>query len=209
MATNPTTAPPPGTTDETSNFWTNLSDRERRLVGLMLTNFVILGVAVGIYLFNQSQDATRSEITQYEETLDALREYGPTYLKRQQAEAQGGAEEAANKFSADKLTNNDLALTSFVATQASAVDIKIDNYDEDSLPMSSNKDSGPIITEKQLRIDIREAELAKLMKMLDRIEKSPEPVVIKRINMRDVRNKPGHVRANVTISTYVQKSQEE
>ena len=54
---------------------------------------------------------------------------------------------------------------------------------------------------------IREAEMEKLLKLLDRVEKSKEPVIIKRINLRDVRNKKGMVRANITISTYTMKEQ--
>ena len=189
------------------NFWTKMTERERRLVLLMVGNFVLLGIALGVYLFHQSQTETEAEIEQYADTLDAVREFGPLYLRRKQAEESGGDEDA-KRFTGELLSKNDLALTSFVATQASAVDIKIDNYDEDSLPLSSNKDSGPVITEKQLRIDIREADLEKLMRMLERIEKTREPVVIKRINLREVRNKPGQVRANITISTYVQKERE-
>lgn len=184
----------------------NLTDRERKLVALMLFNFVALTIVASVFMFYNSLSSTRAEIEQYEQTLDALAEFGPKYLAQQAGGAGGGEQDA---FSTQALAENDLQLTSFVATQASAVDLKIDNYDEDSLPIgSSNKDKGPILLEQQLRVDIREAELPKLLEMLDRIQKSPEPVVIKRINLRDVRGKKGHVRANITVSTYIQKEQE-
>jgi uncharacterized coiled-coil protein SlyX len=188
--------------------WENLTDRERKLVTLMVCNFLFLGLAGSIYFFNKSLAETEDEIARYEKTLDALTEYGPRYLERQAREEGGAKDEDERRFTAELLKKNKLQLTSFVATQASAVDIKVDNYDEDSLKLSTKDSSGPIITEQQLRVDIREAEMEKMLKLLDRIEKSKEPVVIKRINLRDVRNKKGFVRANITISTYTMKEQE-
>lgn len=185
----------------------NLSERERRLAGLMLVNFVFIAIALSIYLFNGMLTKTEDEIARYNTTLEVLNEYRPKYLKLQQ-QAQGGASDEERRFSGEVLKKNKLQLTSFVATQASAVDIKVDNYDEDSLKLTTKDSTGPIITEQQLRVDIREAEMDKLLQLLDRIEKSKEPVIIKRINLREVRNKKGLVRANITISTYTQAEQE-
>lgn len=194
-------------TAEKSNPFSNLSERERKLVTLMLINFIILAVAAGIYFFKTSQDETRAQIEQYEKTLDTLQEYGPIYIAQQKAQDSTG-DDNAQRFSAETLKNNRLKLTSFVATHASAVDLKIDNYDEDQLPLSAgNKDGGPIITENQIKIDIKEGEMDKVILLLDRIEKSKEPVIIKRINLRELRNKPGQVRANLVISTFLQKDQ--
>ncbi len=192
----------------TSGALSNLSEREKKLVVLMLINFCVLTIAGAIYFFTQSQDSTRKEITQYEKTLEALQEFGPVYIS-QQAQENGTSDADAQRFSADVLKNNRLKLTSFVATHASAVDIKIDNYDEDELPLSAgNKDGGPIITENQIKIDIKEGEMDKVILLLDRIEQSKEPVIIKRINLRELRRKPGMVRANLVISTFIQKDPE-
>lgn len=185
----------------------SLSDREKKLVLLMLVNFCILIVAGGVYFFKQSQDSTRKEIEQYRSTLEALQEYGPAYIKQQSA-GDGPADLDAQRFSAETLKKNKLKLTSFVATHASAVDLKVDNYDEDQLPLSAGKDDGPIITENLIKVDIKEGDMDKVILLLDRIEKSKEPVIIKRINLRNLSRSPGKVRANLVISTYVQKDQE-
>ncbi len=185
----------------------SLSDREKKLVGLMLVNFLILAVAGGVYFFNKSQESTQKEIEQYQSTLDALQEFGPVYIKQQNA-SEGAVDLDAQRFSAETLRKNKLKLTSFVATHASAVDLKVDNYDEDQLPLSTGKDDGPIITENLIKVDIKQGEMDKVILLLDRIEKSKEPVIIKRINLRNLSRKPGMVRANIVISTYVQKEQE-
>ena len=142
--------------------WENLTDRERKLLLLMLCNFVFLALAGSVYLFNKSLKETEEEIGRYEKTLDALTEYGPKYLERQAAEEVGDKDDEARRFTGEVLKKNKLQLTSFVATQASAVDIKVDNYDEDSLKLSTKDSSGPIITEQQLRVDIREAEMEEM-----------------------------------------------
>ena len=185
-----------------------LNDRERRLLTIMVVNFAILAVVVVVILFRNSLNETRDEIDQYDAALDALTEYGPRYIENQNKAKEGESEEA-QRFSAETLSKNDLKLTSFIATHASAVDVKVDKYDEDSLPLTTKKDDGPLLTENQVKLDIREAELKKLLDMLDRIEKSPEPVIIKRINLRELRKKPGKVRANVVVATYFQKEREE
>lgn len=208
MASTALSKPSPKGAEEKKNPLQNLSEREQRLLSLMAVNFCILAIAGGVYMFRQSQQKTRAEIEQYEKALDALQEFGPAYLAQQSQAASGEADEDARRFSAERLKKNNLKLTSFVATHASAVDLKVDNYDEDQLPLSTNKDGGPIITENQVKVDIKSAEMDKVVQLLDRIEESREPVIIKRINLRDIAREPGKVRANLVISTFVQKDQE-
>ena len=124
--------------------WENLTDRERKLVTLMVCNFLFLGLAGSIYFFNKSLAETEDEIARYEKTLDALTEYGPRYLERQAREEGGAKDEDERRFTAELLKKNKLQLTSFVATQASAVDIKVDNYDEDSLKLSTKRSRGAL-----------------------------------------------------------------
>lgn len=95
-----------------------------------------------------------------------------------------------------------------MAELAQKSNIKVDKYDEDDLIMDSGKDGGPIISEKILRFDVREAEMPDLLALLDAIERSPEPVFIKRINLREIRRKDGYVRAYITLTTYIIKDQE-
>ena len=95
-------------------------------------------------------------------------EVAPVYLQKKQASSEGGA-----RFSTEVLTSNNIKLTSFVATHAAAVEMKIDNYDEKELPLSDKK-GGPIIIEYTVRANVRSTEMTKLLQLLDRIEKSKE-----------------------------------
>ncbi len=191
----------------TSAWWSGLSERERYMVAGLGIWFGLLFPAVGVYFFQQSLGETEVEIAAYKDALTTMAQYGPDYIEAKQAAGASKGKEG-DKFSKEVMSKNTLALTSFVADHASAVDIKIDNYDENTIPKSGGKDGGPIITEKELRIEIRMAKVAKIMELLDRIDKSSEPVVIKRINLRDVRKNPGNARATISISTYTLQEQE-
>ena len=180
----------------------NMTERERRLLALMGVFFGILMVALGVNLFLGAMDTKREEIERYEGAFDAMTEVAPIYLDKK-ASTTG----EQSRFRPEVLVNNDIQLTSFVATHASAVDLKVDNYDEKKLPLSDKK-GGPIIVEYTVRANVRQTEMAKLLKLLERIEKSPEPVIIKRVTVRDVRNKPGDVRTDFVIASYIQKEEE-
>ena len=200
-ASSPAADEPQGST----SFWESRTDSERRWIILLGINFAVLAVFGGIYLFTQSLDETRREIAQYESALDALTEAGPQYLEAKRQEA--SKDTNANRFTPEILSKNRLQLTSFVATIAKSVDLKVDNYDEDQQPLKLDGRENLIVTENTVRVDIREADFTKLLQLLEKIEKSTEPVVIKRINIRDVRNKTGMVRADIVIATYTQKNQ--
>ncbi len=182
-----------------------LGDTDPRLVIGLVICLCLLGLTLVGYLFNKNQEKTTKEIEQYKAILKLVGDEGPAYLARQQA-LQDGPED--NRFTAEKLTNNRLQLTTFVAGHAEATSVKVDNYDEDQIALNASKDGGPIITEKLVKLDIRETQLSDLFQMLERIEKSREPVVIRRMNLREIPRKDGFVRAQITISTYIQKPQE-
>jgi hypothetical protein len=180
----------------------SMSERDRKLLMLFP---VIIGVALMAILgikYSQSIDAIEAETQRHRAALDYLSQEVPAYLERQ-----SGVKVARShkEMTEEQLKTNDIKLTSFVAEHASKAEITITSYDEDEMPFGgSAKGEGPIITERQLRIEIREAEMAKLLDLLDRIEKSDQPVFIKRLDIRDVRAK-GSVRAIVTVSTFIQK----
>lgn len=193
-------------TPSNASAWSKLSQRERTYVGALAVNFVLITLALGVYFYQKYETTTQLQINNSQSALNKLAEVGPDFLARKAAAAK--VDPATQRFSPEKLKSNDLKLTSFVATHASATNIKVDNYDEKSVILSSGKDGGPQITKKIVRLTIREAKMADLLRMLDRIEKDRQPVVIERINLREVRRKPGYVRANVSVVTYIQKDAE-
>lgn len=206
MSTAPTIPNAKATADSKPKGLASLNERERRLLGGALFVFLFLGSFLIYYVAQNAQDKTEREIASLENVLKTLAHDGPEYLEREQSKSAASAE--TDRFAPERLLKNDLKLTSFVAQNADATGIKVDNYDEGQLPLSTAKDGGPIITKKTLRFDIREAPMPSLLQLLDRIEKSREPVIIESVNMRDVRNKPGTVRVTVTIATFVQKNKE-
>jgi hypothetical protein len=146
------------------------------------------------------------EIERYRQALEAMAEAAPKLAEAKAASA-ASADDGASRFSPEVLAKNELKLTSFVASHATAADIKIENYDEDSSVLSSNKETGASLTEKIVKVEVREAEFDKVLAFLERIETSREPVVVKVISLRakDAKARNNIVRANLQISTYVQK----
>ncbi|TXD38216.1 hypothetical protein FRC98_04785 [Lujinxingia vulgaris] len=184
-----------------------LSERERKLLMLMFATFAVLGIFVTVMLVQRSLDTIESETQTYEDVLNLLATAGPDYLAQ---EAGGAVDPRVERFSEEVLDNNTVQLTSLVATHATAANISVSSYDEDQSPIGSSRgdDGGPIIVERLLRVDIRRAEMNALVDLLDRIEKSDDPVIIKRIDVRSVGGE-GQVRAQLVVSTYQRRAQEE
>lgn len=186
----------------------NLSDREKRLMMAMFAVFAVILIIIPVTLVQNAMDEVETETESYRQALDLLAAGAPEYLEQKKSQKQN---QSHKDISDEVLDNNDLKLTSFVAEQAGAVDITVTSYDEDQLPFGDTKSGeGPIIIENQLRVEIREAEMAKLISLMDRIEKSSEPVFIKRLDVREhrSRNSVGKVRAVLTVSTFVRKQKE-
>ena len=186
----------------------NLNERERMLLKAMLGVFVLLGLFVIVGLAQRSVSELEVETAQYQTALDLLAAEGPAFLAAQQ-----GTDEdemtRADLFTEEVLQDNQVQLTSYVASHASAVNVSVSSYDVDEQPLGSRgDDSGPLIEERQLRVDIRNAEMDKFIELLHRIEESREPVVIKRIDVRSVRDE-GKVRALLVVSTFQYADEDE
>lgn len=183
-----------------------LSDRERRLLYAMMVVFALIALFIPLTLFQKSLDKIDTETRNYKQTLDLLAVAGPEYMENKKSMS---TDASHKKIDEEFMTKNPIKLTSFVAKHAEATDITVASYDEDELPFGAgSKDEGPIIVEKQLRVEIRNAQMSKLVSLMDRIEKATDPVYIKRIDVRAQRKKPGEVRAVLTVSTFVMKEKQ-
>ena len=196
---------PVSSAEKKQGFWAARSEKERyQLIGLAIF-LGLMAMIVAVALFQRSLNEIDEDTSRYENALDFLATAGPAYSER----AREGSALATHKdIDEESLTNNDIKLTSFLAEHAEKSGITISSYDEDQLPFGNKNAGGPIIVEQQLRVEIRSAEMPDLIDLLDRIEKSSQPVFIKRLDIRAQRKKPGEVRAIVTVATFVRKMQE-
>lgn len=185
-----------------------LSPREQKYLMAMGGIFFLLGLFITVNLFQSSLQELEADTQSLQQALNTLALAGPAYIQRTGDVSAGDPRTA--RFSDEILTNNELRLTSFVATHAAATNITVNSYDEDQIPLGSRSktDSGPVVIERQLRADIREAQMENLLKLLERIENSGEPVVIKRLDVRAQRGREGQVRAMLIVSTYVRRDKE-
>ncbi len=183
----------------------NLSQREKLLLGAMASVAALIAMLVVVNVARQAVADVEEETRQYQTALSALIDHGPEYAAAQAAtEPQEGAMSRVDMFTDDVLNDNQVQLTSYVASHASAVGVSVSSYDVDETPIGSAGGpgtDGPMIEERRLRIDIRNAQMDSLVDLLHRIEESREPVVITRVDIRSVREE-GYVRALVVVSTY-------
>lgn len=190
-----------------SESYSELTEREKKLVVAMaiVVPLVVLALVVGI--FSRSLGDIESQTNSYENALELVAAGGPDFMKRQNT--QSGAGGVPSLFTDEVMTDNEVRLTSFVASKATAAGVKVSSYDSEEIPIGSKNDqSGPIIIEKLVKVDIRDAQHKDLLKFLEEIETSGEPVVIKRIDMRGMRRaEPGEVRARVEVATYIKREQ--
>lgn len=194
-------------TAKLSESYSNLTDREQKLVVAMAIVLPLVVVALVVGIFSRSLGSIESQTQSYENALELVAAGGPAYLNSKNAgDGSGGL---ADQFTEEVLTNNQVKLTSFIASKASAAGVKVSSYDSEEIPIGSKSGdkSGPIIVEKRVKVDIRDAQNKDLLKFLEEIETSGEPVVIKRIDVRGKHRSPGEVRARVEVSTFIKREQ--
>jgi type II secretory pathway component PulM len=190
-----------------SEAYSGLTDREQKLVVAMGVILPLVAIALVIGLFVRSLDDVESQTRSYENALELVAAGGPSFVEQKN---QGNdADSLAAQFTEDVLTNNEVKLTSFIASKASAAGVKVSSYDSEEIPIGSKSGdkSGPLVIEKRVKVDIQDAKNDELLKFLEEIESSGEPVVIKRIDLRAKSRTPGEVRARVEVSTFVKKQQ--
>lgn len=185
-------------------LYNGLNDREQML--LKIAGVVILAMALILIalLFNRSLNSVQQDIDQYEEALDVIGEIAP----KVRAQSDDGGNSKAAKFAPQVIENNEIKLTSFVATNASRVGVSVDSYDESSRPIgsSSEDDSGSSLSKVQLNVEINSVPFPKLMQLLEGIEVANEPVIIERVRMSRRSRSQGTVRATVVVTTFKRKA---
>lgn len=188
-------------------MYADLTDREQMLLKAMLGVFAVLAVAVVVGLVQQSIGELEEETAQYRTALNLIAEQGPAYVETQREGEDPDQVTRADLFTDEVLEDNTVQLTSSVASHAEAVGVSVSSYDTDEQPIGGD-DEGPLIIERQLTVDIRGAGLEQFLELLHRLEESREPMVIKRLDVRSVRE-PGNVRALLVVATYQYGDEEE
>ena len=179
-------------------FWERLSERERRLLVVWALAMGFIVVFLGGY-FSYSVIAEKAEKgEQYAAAVDLMTRKQADYLSRKQ--------DGGEKLS-DRIAGNQLKLQTFLDQEAAKHNIKIKNFKESAVPVGGKrrkKDAkGPQIIEETVAIDLTDTEYINVVGFLDSIDRSPELVVIKRIDISRPRRDDGPtVRVALTVSTF-------
>lgn len=181
-------------------WYAGRNEREQRLIQIAGVVLPLVGLAFVTILHNQSLETVRSDIETYEETLDLLGDIAPTYRKQKKSEQNNKSDD----FSREALETNDIKLTSFVATHATAVGIQVDSYNESERRIGGgdDEDEGSPLHKLSVDVEIRQAPIDKVLKLLERIEKASEPVVIERFSLTKKKGDTGKVRVDIVVTTF-------
>lgn len=187
-----------------SEAYGDLNDREKLLVKVAGVVLPLVALAFVAILFNQSLATVRSDIEGYERTLKLLGDVAPSYASRQEE----GESRQSEQFSNEAIESNDLDLTSFVATHATAVGVQVDTYDESQRPIGSEGegDDESSLYKHQVTVKVRDATIDKIRKLLERIETADKPVVIERIKISKKDRDEAKVRSDLVVTTFKRKA---
>jgi hypothetical protein len=184
--------------EEKQGFWARLSDRERRLLVVWALAMSFIVVFLGGYFAFSAIDEKEEKAQQYAAAVDLMTRKQGEYLARKA----GGGEKLS-----DRIAGNQLKLQTFLDQEAAKHNIKIKNFKESAVPVGGKrrkKDAkGPQVIEETVAIDLTDTEYGNVVGFLDAIDRSPELVIIKRIDVaRPRRNDGPTVRVALTVSTF-------
>lgn len=187
------------------SFYDGLNPREQRLLKIMVVVVSLAAVTIVGLLIDASMGEVESTIESRKEALATLAEVAPRFRGQQKQDGESND----SKFAPEKIEGNDLQLTSFVAGHATAVGVQVDSYDESERPIGGDDDDSEeaSLYEHEVTVKIRDAEVEKLMTMLERIETSDEPASVERITFNRKRRDKGKVRASLVVTTFRRKGQ--
>ncbi|MFW5968378.1 MAG: hypothetical protein ACOCV2_12710 [Persicimonas sp.] len=192
-------------TAQLRDFYADRTEREQKLLLVMMVVLPLVFVALVLGIFKRSLDDIEAQTRQHHNSLELLAEGAKDYAERQSDRDSGGL---ADKFTEEALQDNDVKLRSLVASKANAADVNVSSYGTDEQPLGSGDDSGPTLVEEIVDIEIRNAEHEKLLDFFEEIESSEQPVVLKRVDIRSKPNQAGEVRARVEVSTFERREEE-
>ncbi len=181
-------------------WYRNLSDREQRLVGVWFVAMIFIVIFITTVKINGAIEDRRVNIDAYESALKLIAERQDEY-----ATAKGGGT-GGGKSLDERIATNEIKLQTFLDKEATRFDLKINNFKESSAPVGgkrSKKDAGGVM-EESVVIDIESADYTQFARFVDKIQRSPELLVIKRLSLQRPRraNEPQKVRVSMTISTF-------
>lgn len=187
------------------DWYAERNDREQLLIKIAGVVLPLVALAFVTVWHNQTLNTTRDQIERYEQTLDLLGDIAPRYRGKKDSEEDKGAE----KFSREALENNDIKLNSFVATHATAVGVQPDSYNQNERRLGGGDEEtedSPLL-KLNVEVEIREAQIDKVKRLLERIEKADEPVVIERVTLSKKKRDTGKVRAELVVTTFKRKAE--
>jgi hypothetical protein len=169
-----------------SNLIAGLSERERRLVGIMAGLFAVLVVFLTVFLLGRTVSALADKHEEGQQILRLLAKDGAKYLEAKQEASQ-------------RPTGKPIPLRTFVDRVGAANNITVQDVRE--LP---DEKHGARWLEHSVELSIREVGLLALTRFMEEVEshKNRFPVAIVKLDIRKRRRVPDSYDVTMVISTY-------
>lgn len=173
--------------EQASHAWSGLSQRERRLLGLMAAALAIFVVFLGFNGLRKSMNAHEASLEHKRMSMERVMALANTY---REAEAARGRIEA-------RIKGNPVRLFSYLEDIAKKRDITLGDMQDrgsDSL--------GEGISRSTVEVSFAKIDLRSLTAFLNDIEKSQQLVKVEKLRVRGRTDDPNLLDAQVTVSTY-------
>lgn len=167
----------------------NMSERERRLVGLLAAVFVLLVVGGGMWWASSTLDGMQRRVSDMRDTLGQI----------QALEAQYKAAETRERQAEMRLRTNKTSLFSLLQKSAGQLGLTLNDLNERKTPMKNSD-----VTEVSVEVNLKQVSIDKFNTFLEKIEGKSSKGLVKVMKMK-VKTRfddPELLDVNMTVSTW-------
>lgn len=173
--------------EQAGTAWSGLSQRERRLLGMMAAAFAIFIVFLGFNGLRKSMASHEASLEHKRMSMERVTALANTYRE---------AEAARSRIEA-RIKGNPVRLFSYLEDIAKKRDITLGDMQD-----RGSDSVGEGISRSTVEVSFARIDLRSLTAFLNEIEKSQQLVKVEKLRVRGRTDDPNLLDAQVTVSTY-------
>lgn len=173
--------------EQASTTWNGLSQRERRLLGMMAAAFAIFVLAIGFTSLRKSMASHEASLERKRLSMEQVTALANTYRDA----------EAARSRIESRIKGTPVRLFSYLEDIAKKRDITLGDMQD-----RGSDSVGDGISRSTVEVSFAKVDLRSLTAFLNEIEKSQQLVKVEKLRVRGRTDDPNLLDAQVTVSTY-------
>jgi type II secretory pathway component PulM len=167
----------------------NMSERERRLVTLLIAAFTLIVLAGGLWWATSKLDGRERRVRDMRQNLQQILALEAQYKSAEQTE----------KKSASRLRTNNTSLFSLLQKSAGALGLTLNDLNERKTPVRDTE-----VTEVSVEVNLKKVSIDKLNTFLEKVEgkRSSGLVKVKKLKVKSRYDDPELLDVNMTVVTW-------